>query len=55
MAAAVPDTRYANIGGCHVAYRVLGSGPIDLVLALGFVSHLDVFWEYPPSFVSSVA
>ncbi len=57
MVAAAPDTRYASSGGCHVAYRVLGSGAIDLVLAPGFVSHLDVFWEYPPfvRFVSRLA
>jgi len=43
-----PETQYAQSGGVHFAYRVVGTGAIDIVLALGFVSHLDVFWDHPP-------
>ena len=30
-----------------IAYQVVGSGPFDLVLVHGFVSHLDAAWEEP--------
>ena len=29
------DTRYAQSGDVHVAYRVFGAGPFDLVFAMG--------------------
>jgi hypothetical protein len=44
----VPETRYARAGDVRVAYQVLGEGPRDLVLVPGFVSNLEVAWEYPP-------
>ena len=28
----VPETRYARSGDVHIAYQVIGDGPIDLVL-----------------------
>ncbi len=31
----------------HVAYQVFGSGPIDLVLVPGFVSHIENYWDQP--------
>jgi class 3 adenylate cyclase len=43
----VPDVRYAKSGEVHVAYQVIGEGPIDLVFAPGRVSHLEVYWENP--------
>ena len=44
-----PDTKYAKSGNVHIAYQVTGEGPIDLVLAPGTVSHLDLAWERPGS------
>ena len=42
------QTRYAKSGDVSVAYQVSGEGgPIDLVLAPGTVSHLDIDWESP--------
>ena len=41
------ETRYADSGGTSIAYRVLGDGPVELVLVPGFVSHLEVAGEYP--------
>ena len=36
------DVRYAKAAdGTHVAYAVLGDGPIDLVYSLGYASNLD--------------
>jgi pimeloyl-ACP methyl ester carboxylesterase len=42
-----PETRYANSGGVSIAYQVLGEGPPDLIVATGFVSNLDTYWEEP--------
>ena len=42
-----PETRYARSGEVNIAYQVLGEGPLDLVFVMGWVSHLDWFWEEP--------
>lgn len=42
-----PEPRYALSGGAHIAYQVLGEGPIDLVYTPGIWSNLDVMWEWP--------
>jgi class 3 adenylate cyclase len=39
------ETRYAKSGDVSVAYQVTGDGPIDLVWALGTISHLDLDWD----------
>ena len=39
--------RYARSGDVSIAYQVVGDGPIDLVLVLGWVSHLAYVWELP--------
>jgi pimeloyl-ACP methyl ester carboxylesterase/DNA-binding winged helix-turn-helix (wHTH) protein/class 3 adenylate cyclase len=39
--------QYAHSGEVHIAYQVLGSGPIDLVFVMGWVSHLEYFWNEP--------
>ena len=36
-----PRVRYARRGDLHVAYAVIGDGPIDVVFVPGFVSHLN--------------
>jgi pimeloyl-ACP methyl ester carboxylesterase/DNA-binding CsgD family transcriptional regulator len=41
------ETKYAKSGDVHIAYQVLGDGPLDLVFVMGWVSHLDYFWEGP--------
>ena len=41
-----PDIHYAKSGDLNVAYTSLGEGP-DLVVAPGFISHLEVGWEEP--------
>ena len=42
-----PETRYARSGDVNIAYQVVGEGPLDLVFVMGWVSHLDYFWEEP--------
>jgi pimeloyl-ACP methyl ester carboxylesterase len=39
--------RYARSGDVNIAYQVVGDGPIDLVVNLGWVSHLAVVWDEP--------
>jgi pimeloyl-ACP methyl ester carboxylesterase len=43
-----PPTKYARSGDASIAYQVVGEGPIDLVLVLGFATHLEMQWEAPP-------
>jgi hypothetical protein len=47
MAPPVPETRYALSGDVSIAYQVFGSGPIDLVIVPGFISHVDLSWQLP--------
>ena len=41
-------TRYAKSGDVHIAYQVVGEGPVDLVLVQGWVWNVELFWEDPP-------
>ena len=43
----IPETRYAKCGDCHIAYQVVGKGPLDLVCIPGFVSNVEHGWDYP--------
>jgi pimeloyl-ACP methyl ester carboxylesterase/DNA-binding CsgD family transcriptional regulator len=40
-----PQTRYARSGSVHIAYQVVGQGPLDCVFVPGFISNLEVYWE----------
>ena len=42
-----PETRYTRNGGVHLAYQVVGDGPVDLVYVAGFISNLELQWEDP--------
>jgi class 3 adenylate cyclase len=42
----IPETRYARRGDLSIAYQVVGDGPIDLVFVPGFMSHVELNWEY---------
>jgi pimeloyl-ACP methyl ester carboxylesterase/class 3 adenylate cyclase len=42
-----PPTQYARSGDTSIAYQVVGDGPIDVVLVLGFATHLELQWESP--------
>lgn len=42
-----PKTRYARAGDLSIAYQVVGSGPLDLVLVPGFATHVEIIWEAP--------
>jgi class 3 adenylate cyclase len=43
-----PQTQYAKASdGTHIAYQVLGEGPIDLVVVPDWWNHLEAQWEDP--------
>ena len=42
----MPETRYAKtVDGVHIAYQVVGEGPIDLVYVSGWISNVDLNWS----------
>jgi class 3 adenylate cyclase len=42
-----PVTRYARSGDLHIAYQVVGNGPIDLVYVPSWISQVEHYWEEP--------
>jgi class 3 adenylate cyclase len=42
-----PQTHYAKSGDVHVAYQVLGEGPLDLLFVMGLPLPMDTFHESP--------
>jgi class 3 adenylate cyclase len=44
-AVSAPPVQYATNGDVHIAYQVLGEGPLDLVFVAGAITNLDVLWE----------
>jgi pimeloyl-ACP methyl ester carboxylesterase len=43
-----PETRYAKTAdGVHIAYQVLGGGPVDMVFVVGWTSHIELMWAEP--------
>lgn len=43
----VPETRYAAAGDVHIAYQVVGDGPLDLILVAEFWHSIEAQWEEP--------
>lgn len=43
----LPTTKYARNGSTHLAYQVIGDGPLDIVLVEGWVNHVEAFWQMP--------
>jgi class 3 adenylate cyclase len=43
----VPDTRYARAGDVHIAYQVVGDGPIDVVYVPPQLQQLEHLWVEP--------
>src|SRR4029079_15149351 len=44
---AIPTTRYVRSDDVHVAYQVIGDGPLDLLWVPGYVSHIEATWQSP--------
>lgn len=43
----IPQVRYVDNDGTNIAYQVYGSGPVDVLLVPGFVSHIEYGWQEP--------
>jgi class 3 adenylate cyclase/dienelactone hydrolase len=44
----IPETRYARtVDGVHIAYQVIGDGPVDILFVLGWVTHVERMWTEP--------
>lgn len=42
-----PPVKYAKSGQVHIACQTFGDGPAQLVLAPGFISQIDNYWDDP--------
>src|SRR5262249_14318264 len=42
-----PQTKYARSGDVHIAYQLVGDGPVDLVVVPGWASNVEGWWELP--------
>jgi len=43
-----PETRYAKTADrVHIAYQVVGDGPVDMVFVMGWVTNIEVMWDDP--------
>ncbi len=40
-----PETHYCQNGDVNIAYQTIGKGDLDIVFVMGWVSHLEYFWE----------
>ena len=43
-----PQTHYTRSGDVHIAYQVVGEGPVDLVYIFGLAHNVELVWENPP-------
>ena len=43
----IPEIRFANSGDVHIAYQVVGEGPVDLVRIHDWLSNIELQWELP--------
>jgi pimeloyl-ACP methyl ester carboxylesterase/DNA-binding winged helix-turn-helix (wHTH) protein len=41
-----PETKYVQNGDVNIAYQVVGTGPVDIVFVMGWISHLEYFWKH---------
>jgi hypothetical protein len=42
-----PETHFARRDGAHLAYRVFGDGPPDILYINGFATHIEHVWQWP--------
>jgi class 3 adenylate cyclase len=43
----LPEIRFAKSGDVHIAYQVVGDGPVDLVYIPDWLSNLELQWDEP--------
>ena len=44
---AAPETRFAKAGDLSIAYQVVGSGDLDVILVPQWLSNIEQYWEHP--------
>jgi class 3 adenylate cyclase/alpha-beta hydrolase superfamily lysophospholipase len=44
-----PETRFAKSGDVHIAYQVVGDGPLDIVFVCGGTTNVELWWDHPDS------
>jgi class 3 adenylate cyclase len=44
----VPETKYARAGDVHIAYQVVGNGPLDLIFVPNWAHPIELMWHQPP-------
>ena len=44
-----PQTLFAKSGDLHIAYQIVGDGPLDIIYVPGWVSHVELGWDEPLS------
>ena len=43
----IPEIRFAKSGEVHIAYQVVGDGPVDLVFICDWIWNVELQWENP--------
>src|SRR5450631_3899325 len=43
----IPKTNYLEHDGMSIAWQVFGEGPAEILFVPGWVSHVDLFWQFP--------
>jgi class 3 adenylate cyclase len=41
------ETRFAKVGDVHIAYQIVGDGPIDILFIDTWVHHVEAVWDFP--------
>src|SRR5215212_9981586 len=42
-----PPTQYLEHEGVNIAWQVFGDGPAEILVIPGWVSNVDLFWQFP--------
>lgn len=45
----IPETRFASADDLHIAYQVVGEGPIDVAFVPDWFNHVEAQWDEPAS------
>ena len=48
MTIEIPETRFARSGDAHIAYQVVGDGPVDLLLLYGMFMPMESLTDEGP-------
>jgi class 3 adenylate cyclase len=44
----LPETHYARVDDLHIAFQIVGDGPVDVVLVDQWLGHMEAQWDVPP-------